>query len=37
MMNFQLFKYESYCVTCTEWQQPKGHFPMRKYARLLNG
>ncbi len=36
MMNFGLFKYESYCKTCTEWVQPKGHFPMRKYARLLN-
>ena len=36
MMNFKLFKYESYCKTCTEWVQPKGHFPMRKYARLLN-
>tara|TARA_Y200000002_G_scaffold314373_1_gene272097 strand:+ start:712 stop:1536 length:825 start_codon:yes stop_codon:yes gene_type:complete len=36
MMNFRLFKYESYCKTCTEWVQPKGHFPMRKYARLLN-
>ena len=35
MVKFQLFKYESYCVTCTEWQQPKGHFPMGKYARLL--
>ena len=30
-----LFKYESYCKTCTEWVQPKGHFPMRKYAKLL--
>ncbi len=36
MMNFKLFKYENYCKTCTEWVQPKGHFPMRKYARLLN-
>ena len=36
MMNFGLFKYENYCKTCTEWVQPKGHFPMRKYARLLN-
>jgi len=36
MMNFRLFKYESYCKTCTEWVQPKGHFPMSKYARLLN-
>ena len=35
MMNFQLFKYEKYCETCTEWVQPKGHFPMRKYAKLL--
>ena len=35
MMNFQLFKYESYCKTCTEWVPPKGHFPMRKYAKLL--
>ena len=37
MMNFQLFKYENYCKTCMEWVEPKGHFPMRKYARLLNG
>ena len=36
MMNFGLFKYENYCKTCTEWVQPKGHFPMRKYARVLN-
>jgi len=36
MMNFRLFKYEDYCKTCTEWVQPKGHFPMRKYARVLN-
>jgi len=36
MMNFRLFKYENYCKTCTEWVQPKGHFPMRKYARLIN-
>ena len=36
MMNFQLFKYENYCKTCTEWVQPKGHFPMRKYAEVLN-
>jgi len=36
MMNFRLFKYENYCKTCTEWVQPKGHFPMSKYARLLN-
>ena len=35
MMNFQLFKYESYCKTCTEWVPPKGHFPMRKYAKVL--
>ena len=36
MMNFRLFKYENYCKTCTEWVQPKGHFPMSKYVRLLN-
>ena len=36
MMNFQLFKYENYCKTCTEWVQPKGHFPMRKYAKVIN-
>ena len=36
MMNFRLFKYENYCKTCTEWVQPKGHFPMRKYASLIN-
>jgi len=36
MMNFRLFKYESYCKTCTEWVQPKGHFPMIKYAELLD-
>jgi len=36
MMNFRLFKYENYCKTCTEWVQPKGHFPIRKYAKLLN-
>ena len=36
MMNFQLFKYENYCKTCMEWVEPKGHFPMGKYARLLN-
>ena len=37
MMNFQLFKYENYCKTCTEWVQPKGHFPITKYAKVLNG
>ena len=36
MMNWQLFKYENYCKTCTEWVEPKGHFPFRKYARVLN-
>ena len=36
MMNYRLFKYENYCKTCTEWVQPKGHFPMRKYAKVLN-
>ena len=35
MMNFRLFKYESYCKTCTEWVQPKGHFPITKYAKVL--
>ena len=35
MMNFQLFKYEKYCETCTEFVQPKGHFPMRKYAKVI--
>ncbi len=35
MMNFRLFKYENYCKTCTEFVQPKGHFPMRKYAKVL--
>jgi organic radical activating enzyme len=37
MMNFRLFKYENYCKTCTEWVQPKGHFPITKYAGLING
>ena len=37
MMNFRLFKYENYCKTCTEWVQPKGHFPITKYAEVLNG
>ena len=36
MMNFRLFKYENYCKTCTEFVPPKGHFPMRKYAKVLN-
>ena len=36
MMNFRLFKYENYCKTCTEWVQPKGHFPITKYAKVLN-
>ena len=36
MMNFRLFKYENYCKTCTEFVPPKGHFPFRKYARILN-
>ena len=36
MMNWQLFKYENYCKTCTEWVPPKGHFPFRKYAKVLN-
>ena len=36
MMNFRLFKYENYCKSCTEWVQPKGHFPITKYAKVLN-
>ena len=36
MMNWQLFKYENYCKTCTEFVPPKGHFTFRKYARVLN-
>jgi organic radical activating enzyme len=36
MMNFRLFKYENYCKTCTEYVQPKGHFPLKKYASILN-
>ena len=36
MMNFRLFKYENYCKTCTEWVQPKGHFPITKYAKVLD-
>ena len=36
MMNWQLFKYENYCKTCTEWVPPKGHFPFRKYEKVLN-
>jgi len=35
MMTFKLFKYEKYCETCTEFVQPKGHFPMRKYAKVI--
>jgi len=37
MMNFRLFKYENYCKNCMEWVQPKGHFPISKYASILNG
>ena len=37
MMNFRLFKYENYCKTCMEWVEPKGHFPLSKYASVLNG
>ena len=35
MMNFRLFKYENYCKTCMEWVEPKGHFPISKYASVL--
>ena len=35
MMNFRLFKYENYCKTCMEWVEPKGHFPLSKYASVL--
>ncbi len=35
MMNFRLFKYENYCKTCTEFVPPTGHFPMRKYSKVL--
>ena len=35
MMNFRLFKYENYCKTCMEWVEPKGHFPVSKYASVL--
>ena len=37
MMNFRLFKSENYCKTCMEWVEPKGHFPLSKYASVLNG
>jgi len=36
MMNFRLFKYENYCKGCMEYVQPKGHFPLKKYASILN-
>ena len=36
MMNFRLFKYENYCKSCMEWVEPKGHFPLKKYAKVLN-
>jgi len=36
MMTFNLFKYENYCVNCTEYVNPKGHFPLKKYVSLLN-
>ena len=35
MMNFRLFKYENYCKTCMELVEPKGHFPVSKYASVL--
>ena len=35
MMNFRLFKYENYCKNCMEWVEPKGHFPVSKYASVL--
>ena len=35
MMNFRLFKYENYCKGCMEYVQPKGHFPLKKYASIL--
>ena len=36
MMTFRLFKYESYCKTCCEYVDPKGHMPLSKYAKVLN-
>ena len=36
MMNFRLFKYEKYCKGCMEYVNPKGHFPLKKYASILN-
>ena len=36
MMNYRLFKYESYCKSCMEYVNPKGHFPISKYGSVLN-
>ena len=36
MMNFRLFKYDKYCKGCMEYVNPKGHFPLKKYASILN-
>ena len=36
MMNFRLFKYEKYCKGCMEYVNPKGQFPLKKYASILN-
>ena len=35
MMTFRLFKYENYCKTCMEYVNPKGHFPLSKYVKVL--
>jgi len=35
ILYLQLLKYDRYCKSFTECVQPKAHFPMRKYAKLL--
>ena len=36
MMNFDLFEYESYCKTCTEWISPASNYKVARILQLLD-
>ena len=36
MMNFNLFEYESYCKTCTEWISPANNYKVSRILDIMN-
>tara|TARA_B110000908_G_C10210861_1_gene430156 strand:+ start:346 stop:1071 length:726 start_codon:yes stop_codon:yes gene_type:complete len=36
MMTFKLFDYENYCVKCTEYMNPRGHYRVANVLEMLN-